>query len=96
MGEPIRLHVQERFFATLTSLDPGYTLTDGPDSFFVRVDLVKETESARGLFSMLRDSNGKKVAIDVGTITYSPDGVTVSGPHDVYEAEDGVRTFPDH
>jgi hypothetical protein len=45
---------------------------------------------------MLRDSNGKKVAIDVGTITYSPDGVTVSGPHDVYEAEDGVRTFPDH
>lgn len=86
-GNPVRIHVRERFFATLTNLTTGYTITDGPDSYGFFDNLVNETFSIVGLVFMLRDEDGKKVAIDVGKITFSPDGVTISGPHDVFENE---------
>lgn len=49
----------------------------------------------RGLFFMVRDVDGNKVAIDVGDITLSPDGVSVAGPHDIFDAEGGICSYLD-
>lgn len=84
-GVPVRIHTRERFLGTLTNLDTGYTVTDGRDAYHFFDDLVDESSSVVGLFFMVRDPDGKKVAIDVGNITFSPDGVTIAGPHDVFE-----------
>ncbi len=93
-GNPVRIHVRERIFATFTNLTTGYTITDGPDSYQFFDDLVNETFSVVGLYFMVRDERGKKVAIDVGKITFSPDGVSISGPHDIYET--GLCPYLDH
>jgi hypothetical protein len=93
-GNPVRMHARERFFGTNTNLTTGYTVTDGPDSYQFFIDLVDETTAVVGLYFMVRDADGKKVAIDVGKITFSPDGVTISGPHDIYE--NGICPYLDH
>ena len=85
-GNPIRLKVHERFEGSFTNFRTGYTLTDGPGTYNVFIDLRNGSESIRGLFFYLRDADGKRVAIDVGNITFYADGsVKVAGSHDVYE-----------
>lgn len=37
----------------------------------------------------------EKMAVDNGNITLSPDGVRVAGPHDNFDAEDGICTYLD-
>lgn len=94
-GTPVRTQLHGRYFGTLTNLATGYTLTDGPDAYNVFHDIAEDTHSVRGLFYMVRDVDGRKVAIDVGKVTLSPDGVSVAGPHDIFDAEDGICTYLD-
>lgn len=94
-GNPTSVRIHERFFGRLTNLTTGYTLTDGPDAYIITDDLENETSAVVGLFFMVRGPDGKKVAVDVGKITFSLDGVTISGPHDVFDAENGICTFLD-
>ena len=85
-GDAIRLHFREKYYGTLTNRETGYALVDGPDSWNVFVDLVTGTESIRGLFIHFRTPDGKRIAMDVGNITFNPDGtVKVAGSYDVFE-----------
>lgn len=85
-GDPVRLHFREKYYGTLTNRETGYTLIDGPDSWNVFVDLVADTASIRGLVWNVRMPDGKRIAMDVGNITFYPDGtVKVAGPHDVFD-----------
>lgn len=89
-GDPVRFHFREKYYGTLTNRETGYTLIDGPDSWNVFVDLVDGTESIRGLYIHFRTPDGKRIAMDVGNITFYPDGtVKIAGPHDIFDVGDG-------
>jgi hypothetical protein len=69
--------------------DPSVSIT-GTGSFTVHYDYATETESVTGkVFKQTYPGLGV-LFHDVGKIVFSPGGVVVHGPHDIFEQGDAV------
>jgi hypothetical protein len=83
-GNRVRITAHVKYTGTLTNSATGTSVTDGPDTIQVIVDVQDGTERWAGIAFSINLPGEGIIVLDAGNIIFHPDGsLTVHGPHQV-------------